>query len=447
MTSESSRRQPPERFIDKVKYLGPGLIISGAIVGSGELIATTALGAQVGFVALWMIIFSCLIKVVVQEEWGRYTISSGDTPFRALNKVPRRLGPVSWVIWCWAIVFIGITMLSGGIVGGTAQVLYLAFPQLSVNLWVLIIAGFTAAALVFRGKIEFIQTAATVMVLGFTVATLACAIMLQWTPYAMHFAEVVAGLKLELPAHGLQVAFGAFGLTGLSAGELVMYPYWCLEKGYARFVGQREDSAAWTARAQGWLRVLKLDVVLAMILYTAVTVAFYFLGAAILHKQGLVPNNNDMVRILSQIYTTTFGPGAFAMFLAGAFAVLYSTFFVHVATFPRLLIDLFESFNILQIGNNKQKRTKWLRIFTLGLVSIYVLWYWLLAVPVTMVVIGGALQAALLPILAASTLYWRYKHLDPRIAPSRAITLLLWIATILMAAFAIYTIITSLQKL
>jgi Mn2+/Fe2+ NRAMP family transporter len=63
------------------------LIISGAIVGSGELIATTALGAKVGFVALWLILFSCVIKVVVLEELGRYTISSGETTFSQIYTV------------------------------------------------------------------------------------------------------------------------------------------------------------------------------------------------------------------------------------------------------------------------------------------------------------------------------------------------------------------------
>jgi hypothetical protein len=57
------------------------------------LIATTALGAKAGFVALWIILLSCFIKVVVQEELGRYTMSSGETTFRAFDRVPGRLGP------------------------------------------------------------------------------------------------------------------------------------------------------------------------------------------------------------------------------------------------------------------------------------------------------------------------------------------------------------------
>jgi Mn2+/Fe2+ NRAMP family transporter len=444
---QNDGRQPPKNFWSRLKYLGPGLIISGAIVGSGELIATTALGAKVGFVALWLILFSCVIKVVVLEELGRYTISSGETTFRALNRVPRRIGPLSWVVWCWVLVFIGITMLSGGIAGGVGQVLHIAFPQLSANVWMLIMAALTVVTLAAKGQFGFIQTASTVMVFVFTVITFVCAILLQWTPYPLQLAEVIEGLKLKMPAQGWQVAFGVFGLTGISAGELVMYPYWCLEKGYARFVGERRDSAAWTDRAQGWLRVLKLDVLLSMVVYTAVTVAFYFLGAAILYQQGAVPSDSEMVRTLSQIYTVTLGPGALALFLAGAFAVLYSTLFVHAASFPRLLIDLLELLGVLRIGDDERQRKKWLNILMLGLVSVYVLWYLLLEVPVTMVLIGGALQTCLLPILAASTLYLRYRHLDARIAPSGIMTSLLWITTLLMAVFALYSSVTSLQKL
>src|SRR5262249_41864668 len=65
-----------------------GIILAASIVGSGELIATTTLGAQVGYTALWIILLSCLIKPVVQAELGRYTIASGETGLEGLNRVP-----------------------------------------------------------------------------------------------------------------------------------------------------------------------------------------------------------------------------------------------------------------------------------------------------------------------------------------------------------------------
>ena len=39
----------PANWRDRIKYLGPSLIISGSIVGSGEIILTSSLGAAAGF--------------------------------------------------------------------------------------------------------------------------------------------------------------------------------------------------------------------------------------------------------------------------------------------------------------------------------------------------------------------------------------------------------------
>jgi hypothetical protein len=50
----------PIGFWQRIRYLGPGFILSASIVGSGELIATTRLGAEAGFVTLWVILVSCL---------------------------------------------------------------------------------------------------------------------------------------------------------------------------------------------------------------------------------------------------------------------------------------------------------------------------------------------------------------------------------------------------
>jgi Mn2+/Fe2+ NRAMP family transporter len=63
--------EPPRGFFAVVRRLGPGLIIAGSIVGSGELIATTKVGAEAGFVLLWLILVGCVIKVFTQVELGR----------------------------------------------------------------------------------------------------------------------------------------------------------------------------------------------------------------------------------------------------------------------------------------------------------------------------------------------------------------------------------------
>jgi Mn2+/Fe2+ NRAMP family transporter len=85
-----------------LKRIGPGIILCASIVGSGELIATTTLGAQAGYVALWVILLSCFIKPAIQVEMARYTIGSGETGLEAVNRFPGPRWKVNWVVWAWA---------------------------------------------------------------------------------------------------------------------------------------------------------------------------------------------------------------------------------------------------------------------------------------------------------------------------------------------------------
>ncbi len=92
--TEAAIREPPQTWWGRLRYLGPGMILTANIIGAGELIATTALGAKAGFVTLWVIIVSCLIKVALQLEFGRHAIQSGETSMRSLNLLPGpKLGP------------------------------------------------------------------------------------------------------------------------------------------------------------------------------------------------------------------------------------------------------------------------------------------------------------------------------------------------------------------
>ena len=72
--TEDGVKEPPTSFLGMLKYLGPGFILSASIVGSGELVATTLLGAEGGFVVMWIILLSCLVKVTLQLEIGKHVI-------------------------------------------------------------------------------------------------------------------------------------------------------------------------------------------------------------------------------------------------------------------------------------------------------------------------------------------------------------------------------------
>ena len=82
--------EPPTSFGEIIRKTGPGIVLAASIVGSGELILTTTLGAKVGYVMLWLIILSCLIKAVVQSFLGRYTIATAETSLTRWIASPAR---------------------------------------------------------------------------------------------------------------------------------------------------------------------------------------------------------------------------------------------------------------------------------------------------------------------------------------------------------------------
>lgn len=427
---------PPSTWAGALRRIGPGMVLAASIVGSGELIATTTLGAQVGFAALWIILVSCAIKPVVQGELGRYTIATGHTGLEGFDRVPGpRLG-VGWLVWIWGFT-VTLTLLQvGGMYGGVAQVLQLLVPAVSVNVWVGVCLALTVGVLL-GGGYERIERFALVKVGLFTVLTVCAAAVLLRRPEAMSAGDVASGLSFQLPAAGLATAIAVFGITGVGATELVMYPYWCVEKGYARFVGPREASDAWVRRARGWIRVMHLDITCSLAIYTMATVAFYLLGAGVLNRMGEVPAAQDTIVVLSRIYTQTLGEWALWLFYAGAVVTLYGTIFASTAAHSRLFADAVRLAGGFE-RDDHQRRLRWRSLFVVVLAVVPAIFYWFLESPVQMVVMGGLAQAALLPLIGLAAIYLRHRHLPPEIQPSTATTVALWLATAVMLGFALY---------
>ena len=104
--SEERYRDPPRGFRETLRELGPGMILVGSVVGSGELIVTTKLGAVAGFGLLWFVLLSCFVKVVVQTELARYTIASGQTFLTVFNTLPGPAAPrPNWLTVPWMAGF------------------------------------------------------------------------------------------------------------------------------------------------------------------------------------------------------------------------------------------------------------------------------------------------------------------------------------------------------
>ncbi|MFN8096266.1 MAG: Nramp family divalent metal transporter [Vicinamibacteria bacterium] len=378
------------------RQLGPGLIITAVIVGSGELIVTPKLGASVGFRMLWFIVLGCLLKVFVQVELGRHAVVHGRTTLAALDTLPGPRLRVSWILWLWLLMYLGLVFQVAGMVGGVASILDLAGLPLSPGATAVLV-GASCAVLLVVGHYRLVEAVSTALVAAFTVTTMVAVAALQTTPYAVTAGQLLDGLRFRLPP-SFNVAFAAFGVIGVGASELIYYPYWCLEKGYAHRVGRGDGSAAWLARARGWLRVMKIDASLSFVLYTSATLAFYVLGAAVLHGKGLAVEDARMIETLSHMYRETFGPWSLWVFLVGAFAVLYSTVFGATASNARLFADAVELFGLVRYAGG---RPGWMvRVGSVALPVAFTSVYLAFGNPVSLVIVGAVGQGLMLPFLA-----------------------------------------------
>lgn len=494
-------QEPPVSLWQALRKIGPGIILAGTIVGSGELLLTTSLGAKFGFAFLWLILLSCVIKVFVQTELGRYAISSGKPTLGALNELGGPRMGAQWIVWWWLFMMLTTIFQLGAMTGTVGQSLNLAFPRVSTSIANMLSPGtdkqldpvppsgqsgkgskanagqsgakvdpsqmsesannsslttmlaesirkrpefpwavFTcliAIVLLWSGSYKRIETITTFLVVSLTLVTVTAACALPATNFPIPWDQVGKGMMFSLPAAGIATAFGVFGITGVGAAELFYYPYWCLEKGYARYAGRNDGSDDWARRARGWIRVMYLDAWVSMVVFTVSTVAFYFMGATVLHSQGLVPENKDMIQTLSRMFVDSFGTWTRVAFLIGAGAVLFKTLYLSSAGNARLVADFLSLSGAMRyrVAHQRARVIHWISLL---IPVIALLLFLAFKEPAWMVVVGGVGQALTLPIISGAAVVFRYRKLDRRMVPSLIIDIVLWIAFVSISVVALY---------
>ncbi len=437
-------KEPPKGWLDSLRYLGPGLIISASIVGSGELIATTALGAQAGFALLWMVIFSTFVKVAVQVELARWTISTGQPALTGFNKVPPHWGRVGWVNWMWLVMVLSKYLQLGGIVGGTAVAFSVLIPigsqplgYTSIFIWTVIVVAMTVA-LLYSSHYSRVEGGAVWSVVIFSLVTVVIALGLPFTPFAYSAEDVLSGLTFSLPVGVIGAAIAMFGITGIGADEMTYYTYWCLEKGYGRWVGPNDGTEAWADRARGWIRVMYKDAFLSWMIYTFSTLAFFIMGASVLKPQGLLPEGNKMITTLSNMYTSVLGEWANMIFLLGAIAALLSTLWAATASNARLFTNFLSVIGMVNWGDAKT-RMRWFRIFTVVNPIFWGATFLFLQSPVIMIQIAGVVTGVFLLAVVVAVWYLRKTEVDHRLYGARLFNTLLVISSLAIVLLGVYT--------
>jgi len=442
---DSKVLDPPTSLKGTIKHLGPGFILSASIVGSGELVATTQLGAGAGFVAMWVILVSCLVKVAVQLEFGKRAIMTGETTFASFNTLPGKVGKAHWSIWTWLGLMLIKFLQVGGIVGLVAVLLNMAIPGIDVLWWLLFIV-MAVSSIVISGYYRVLELMSVTMIGIFTIFTFFSLVALQYTDSAIALGDVLSGLQFKMPeGDGMTLlVIGAFGITGVGGDEIMAYNYWLIEKGYAANTGKNDGTEAWNRRASGWIRVMYIDAIFAMAVYTIVTVAFFLLGCALLHGEGnfIKVGGAEFLSKLSDLYTSTLGSWAGPFFYIGAFVVLFSTAFSALGAWTRQFTDAFARIGLLDFDNVKSRN----KCITLLSIIIPVLWgsvYVFFKSPVWMVLVGGFVTSIILLLVLFAAIIFKKQRAGSGIKTGTVYEIAFWSSSAMILFVGIWTVVSK----
>ena len=281
------------------RLIGPGLVVAATGVGAADLVATLIAGSKYGYALLWTVVLGCVLKIVLVEGAGRYSLASGNTIFHGWRTLGR------WTDWYFGpyIVIWGFVYGSAAM-AGTGLPLASLFPALSVTWWG-ILSGLIGLALVWFGRYELIEKICAAFVAMMFVTMVGAALLA-----APNLGQILTGLAPIIPdgalVNVLSVAGGVGGTITLAA-----YGYWIREKG-------------WTTPK--FMKVMRIDNTIAYVVTGIFVVATLIVGAELLYSAGLTVSSGDKGLLdLSGVLEDRYGTWAGKTFLVGFWAAAMSS--------------------------------------------------------------------------------------------------------------------------
>jgi len=295
----SQTRQSQQATAPKWRLIGPGLVVAATGVGAADLVATLVAGSKYGYALLWCAVLGCLMKIVLVEGAGRYSLATGRTIFEGWSSLGR------WTSWyfgpyivVWGFVYGAAAM------AGTGLALYSLLPFLGVKAWG-VISGLIGLALVWGGRYSLFEKVLSIMVLLMFVSMVGAAALT-----VPNLPELLAGLVPTVPDGGvfyvLSVAGGVGGTITLAA-----YGYWLREKGW--------DTPA-------FMRIMRIDNAVAYVVTGIFVVATLIVGAELLYSAQIAVSTGDEGMLdLSRVLEDRYGSFAGTVFLVGFWAAAMSS--------------------------------------------------------------------------------------------------------------------------
>ncbi|GAB3647213.1 Nramp family divalent metal transporter [Corynebacterium nasicanis] len=294
-----SHTTAPSPETRKWSVVGPGLVAAATGVGSGDLVATLIAGQRYGYALLWACIAGTVMKIILVEGVGRYTLATGNTIFHGWTSLGR------WTTWYFApyIVIWGF-VYGAAAMSASGMALAALFPGTPLLLWA-VLSGLIGFGLTWLGQYKFFEKVIAVLVALMFLTVVGIA-----TLSLRNLPEILTGLIPTLPegsfVYVLSLAGGVGGTITLAA-----YGYWLNEKGWA---------------SPPWMKVMRLDNAVAYVVTGIFVVAMLIVGGDLLYSANIAVSSGDRGLVdLADVLNDRYGQGMASVFLVGFWAAAISS--------------------------------------------------------------------------------------------------------------------------
>lgn len=289
-TTRELPEAPRPRGLQWMSAVGPGVIVLGAALGSGEFLLGPAAFLKHGLSLLWVTSVAALLQTFFNMELMRWTMATGEPAFTGFMRTRPTARFWAWFYALLCLLQVGWPAWAGTAAGaflflGTGRVAGDA-DRVTIQLIAAAAFGVCVLALVLGRRIErTLELLNWVLVLGILAAFLAFALVFGsgevWgRALAGLFGFDVQARRFSfLPAGGDALLLGAFAAySGLGGVGNLMLSNWARDKGYgmARHAGyiasassarvelapsgfRFEPTPAHLERWRGWWRIARAD--------------------------------------------------------------------------------------------------------------------------------------------------------------------------------------------
>jgi Mn2+/Fe2+ NRAMP family transporter len=302
MTAEASpRAEAPATWGNRLRLIGPGLVVAATGVGAGDMVTSLTAGTQFGTVLIWAIILGAVLKFALTEGLGRWYMATKTTVLEGWHSM-------GWWATGYFMVYLALVTFFFGAAAPSASALAVTamFPGV-MPLWAWailhsVVFGFLICIL---GRYGLFERVMEVFVGIMFVTVVGLALLL-----APNVGELALGtIWPRLPEGSLPFVLAVIGGVG-GTFTLVSYTYWVRERGW---------------RTPSWIPMMRTDLSVGYTATGIFMVAMLIIGAEMLFVSGASISDEGGLVALSDPIAERFGLVASWLFLIGFWAAATSS--------------------------------------------------------------------------------------------------------------------------